>query len=81
MYLTRGGSVQRLLTSGPRGDWPADPTLQPLACWLHGDTIQEAVIGNPKPRVGGGQTPWPPGHVARPTGHVARPTGHHLVSY
>jgi hypothetical protein len=34
--------------------WPAGPTLQPFACWLHGDTLQEAVEGNPKLKVGGG---------------------------
>jgi hypothetical protein len=80
MYLTRGGSVQRPLTYGPRGwlasqtTWPVGPTLQPLTRRLHGDTLQEAVIGNPKLKVSGGQTPWPPGHVARPAGQ-------YLVSY
>jgi hypothetical protein len=58
--------VQRPLTSGPRG-WPASPTLQPLVGWLLYDTLQEAVEGNPKLKVGGGRTPWP--------------TGHHLVCY
>jgi hypothetical protein len=53
--------VQRPLTSGPRG-WPAGPTLQPLMGWLHGDTLQDVVEGNPKPKVGGGQSPWPAGH-------------------
>jgi hypothetical protein len=59
-YLTRGGSVQRSLTSRPR-EWPADqtpwpvgPTLQPLMGWLRGDTLQEIVEGNPKLKVGGG---------------------------
>jgi hypothetical protein len=72
--------VQRLLTSEPRvwlagqTPWLAGPNLHPLAGWLHGDTLQEVVTGNPKPKVGGGRTPWPPGHVARPAGH-------HLVSY
>jgi hypothetical protein len=72
--------VQRPLTSGPRGwpasqtPWPADPTLQPLAGRLHGDTIQEVVTGNQKPKVGGGRTPWPPGQVARLAGH-------HMMSY
>jgi hypothetical protein len=72
--------VQRSLTSGPRGwpagqtPWPVDPTLQPLTCWLHGDTLQEAVEGNPKQKVGGGQTSWL-------AGHVARPAGHHLACY
>jgi hypothetical protein len=54
--------------------WPVGPNLWPLTGRLHGESIQEAVTGNPKPKVGGGQTPWPPGHVARPAGH-------HLVSY
>jgi hypothetical protein len=80
MYLTRGGSVQRPLTSGPKGwptsqtPWPVGPTLHPLMGRLHGDTLQEAVTGNPKPKVSGGQTLWMPSHVARPVGH-------HLVSY
>jgi hypothetical protein len=72
--------VKRPLTSGPRGwpadqtRWPADPTLQPLIGWLRGDTLQEALEGNPKLKVGGGRTPWP-------ADHVARPTGHHLARY
>jgi hypothetical protein len=53
VYLTQGGSVQRPLTNGPRG-WPIDPTLQPLTGWLRGDTLQEAVEGNPKLKVDGG---------------------------
>jgi hypothetical protein len=80
MYLTRGGSVQRPLTNGPRG-WLAGqtpklsgPTLQPLSGHLHGDTLQEAVTRNPKSKVSGGQTPWS-------LGHVARSAGHNLVSY
>jgi hypothetical protein len=71
MHLTRGGSVQRPLTSGPRR-WPAGktpcpvgPTLQPRASWLHGHALQEAVTRNPKLEVGGSQTRWPPSHVAR----------------
>jgi hypothetical protein len=72
--------VQRPLTSGPRGwladqtPWMAGPTLQPLMGRLHGDTLQEAITGNLKSKVSGGQTLWPPGHVARPVGH-------HLASY
>jgi hypothetical protein len=65
--------VQRPLTSGPWG-WPAGPTLQPLMGWLHCDTLQEVVEGNPEPKVGGGRT-------SSLVGHVARPTGHHLVCY
>jgi hypothetical protein len=72
--------VQRPLTSGPRGwstsqtPWPTGPILQPLAGWLRGDSLQEAVEGNPFLKVGGGRTPWP-------ASHVARPTGHHLACY
>jgi hypothetical protein len=72
--------VQRPLTSGTRGwladqtPWPVGPTLQPLVGWLYGETLQEAVTANLKPKVGGGWTPWS-------SGHVARPTGHHFVSY
>jgi hypothetical protein len=60
------------LTSGPKGwlasqtPWPIGPTLQPLTGWLRCDTLQEAVEGNPKMKVNGGQTPWLAGHVARP---------------
>jgi hypothetical protein len=61
VYLTRGASVQRSMTSGPRG-WPTDPTLQPLTGWLHGDTLQEVVEGNPRLKVGGGHTPWSVDH-------------------
>jgi hypothetical protein len=62
-------------------EWPASqtpsmagPTLQPFTGRLHGDTLQDVVTENSKPKVGGGRTPWPPGHVARLAGH-------HLVSY
>jgi hypothetical protein len=72
--------VQRPLTSGPRG-WPAGQThFQPappcnFSCgWLRDDTLQEEVEGNPKLKIGGGQTPWL-------VGHVARPAGYHLACY
>jgi hypothetical protein len=79
MYLTLGGRVQRPLTSGSRG-WLADqtlwsasktpwligPTLQPITGWLHSDTLQEVITGNPKPKVGGRRTSWLPSHVDRP---------------
>jgi hypothetical protein len=55
MHLTRGGSVQRPLTSGPKG-WTTGPTLQPFTSLLHGHALQEAVIRNPKLEVGGSQT-------------------------
>jgi hypothetical protein len=72
--------VQRSLTSGPRGwpigqsPWAIGPTLKPLAGQLCSDTLQEAVIGNPELKVGGGRAPWSPDDVARPAGH-------HLASY
>jgi hypothetical protein len=47
----------------------AGPTIQPLTGWLHGATLQEAVEGDPKPKIGGGQTLWPAGQVARLAGH------------
>jgi hypothetical protein len=80
VYLTWRGSVQRLLTSGPRGwltdetPWPVGPTLQPLIGWHRYDTLQEAVERNPMLKVDGGRTPWP-------AVHVARPAGHYLVCY
>jgi hypothetical protein len=73
MHLTRGGSVQRLLTSGPRGwsagqtPWPTGPTLQPLAGLLHGHALQEVVTRNLKLEVSGSD--------------VARPADQHLVCY
>jgi hypothetical protein len=42
--------------------------------WLHGDSLQEAVEGNPKLKVDGGRTPWP-------AVHMARLADHHLVCY
>jgi hypothetical protein len=65
--------MQRPLTSGAMG-WPAGPTLEPLMGWIHSDTLQEAVEGNPELKVGGGQTPWL-------AGHVARSADHHLACY
>jgi hypothetical protein len=64
--------VQRPLTCGPSG-WPAGPILQPPVSFLGGDALQEAVEWNPRPRVSGGRTLWP-------VGHVARPAGQHLVN-
>jgi hypothetical protein len=45
------------------------PTLLALMGRPHGDTLQEAVTQNLKPKDNGGWTPWPPGHVARQAGH------------
>jgi hypothetical protein len=67
MHLTRGGSVQRPLTSGPWG-WLTGPTLQPLMGLLQGHALQEAVIRNPKLEVDGSWTRRPADHVARPAG-------------
>jgi hypothetical protein len=64
MYLTRGGSVQRLLTSGPRGwpagqtPWPIGPTLHPLVDHLHSDTLQEAATRDLKPKLSGCSAMW-----------------------
>jgi hypothetical protein len=72
--------VQRPLTCGPSGwpvgetPWPTNPTLQPPTSFLHGDSLQEAVEWNPRPRVGGGHALWP-------AGHMARPAGQHLANY
>jgi hypothetical protein len=65
MKLTRGGSVQRPLTSGPRG-WPAGPTLKPLMGLLHRHTLLGAVTWNPNLKVGGSWTRWPT-YTGRPT--------------
>jgi hypothetical protein len=78
MHLTQGGSVERPLTSRPRG-WqadqtrcPAGPTFQPLTDWLHGHALYAVVTRNPKLEVGGSQTQWPPDHMARLDGqHLA----------
>jgi hypothetical protein len=80
VYLTRGGRVQRLLTSRTKGwptgqtPWLVGSTLSPLTGWLCGDTLLEAVEGNSKLKVSGGRTPWP-------GGHVARLVSHHLACY
>jgi hypothetical protein len=72
--------VQRPLTSGPEGGQPAKfpsrlaPTFQPLADWLHGHALQEAVTRNLKLEVGGSQTWWL-------LSHVARPASQHLACY
>jgi hypothetical protein len=72
MYLTRGGSAQRSLTSGPRG-WPARFYIG-LTCGFMHMCLHEKGEAKAVEKVGGGQTTWP----AR---HVARSAGHNLVSY
>jgi hypothetical protein len=80
IHLTQGGSVQRPLTSGPRGWpgaqtlWPVGPTLQLLVGWLHGNALQEVVTMTLKLEVSGGRTQWP-------FSHVARLAGQHLAHY
>jgi hypothetical protein len=56
MHLTRGGSVQSPLTSGPRGGRSTGPTLQPLMDLLHEHALQEAVTRNLKLEVSGSRT-------------------------
>jgi hypothetical protein len=43
--------------------------MQPHVGWLRGDSLQEAVKGNPKLKVGGGRTPWLVSQVARAASH------------
>jgi hypothetical protein len=80
MHLTRVGTVQRSLTRWPRGwpasqtPWPVGPTLQPLVGLLHGHSLQEVVTRNLKLEVGGRQTWWL-------VGHMARPISQHLACY
>jgi hypothetical protein len=70
----------KVIDQWPRGwlvgqtPWPTSPTLHPLVGWLHSNTLQEAIEGSPKLKVGGGHTPWS-------AAHVARLAGHHLVCY
>jgi hypothetical protein len=71
--------VQRPLTSGPRG-WPAGPTWKPLTGLLHMHALQEVVTRNPMLDVGGGQTQWLAGHMARPTGQHMACYRHNQVS-
>jgi hypothetical protein len=67
MHLTRAGSMQRTMTSGPKG-WSVGPTLQPLMCLLHGHALQEVVTRNLKLEVDGSWARWPASYVARSVG-------------
>jgi hypothetical protein len=80
MYLTRGGSAQRLLTSGPRGwavgqiPWPVGQVLCRFGRRLYGHVSTREGEGQ-----GGGKSGWRPLHPAGR--HVAWPAGRHIVSY
>jgi hypothetical protein len=71
IHLTRGGHVQRQLTSEPSGwpasqsPWPAGPGLQPPMIFLGGDAIQEAVKWSLRPRVSGHRASWLASHGTR----------------
>jgi hypothetical protein len=58
MYLIRGGSEQRLLTSGPRW-WPAGQVLCEFGPWLHAHVSPREGEGQ-----GGGETQRRPNHMA-----------------
>jgi hypothetical protein len=58
MYLTRGGSVERPLTSGPRG-WPASQVLCRFGPWLCAHVSTREGEGQ-----GGGESQWRPNHMA-----------------
>jgi hypothetical protein len=76
MCLTRGGSVQRSLTSGPRG-WPIGQipwSAGQVLCWFGPRLRAHMSTQEGEGQGGGGQTTWP-------AGHVARLVDHHLVSY
>jgi hypothetical protein len=72
--------VQRPLTSGPRGGrptkspgWPIRFYVSLVRGFVH-TCLHEKGKAKVVEKVGGGQTTWP-------AGHVARPADHHLVSY
>jgi hypothetical protein len=60
MYMTRGDSVQRPLTSGPRG-WPAGQLLSQF-----GPKLVEHVSTREGKGYGGGESRWRPNSLAGP---------------
>jgi hypothetical protein len=80
MYLTRGGSVQRPLASGPWGwpvvqiPWPVGQVLCRFGSRLRAHVSTREGEGQDGEKVSGCRTTWL-------TGHMARPVGHHMVSY
>jgi hypothetical protein len=58
MYLTRGGSVERPLTSGPRG-WPAGQVL----CWF-GSRLRAHVSTQEGEGQDSGESRWRMNHMA-----------------
>jgi hypothetical protein len=73
MCVTRGGGVQRPLTSGSRGSLVTWFYVGLAHSFMH-TCLHEKGKAKVVEKVSGGQTTWP-------TGHVASPAGHHLVSY
>jgi hypothetical protein len=65
MYLTRGGNVQRLLTSGPRG-WPSGqipwPVGQVLCRFI--PLLRAHVSTREGEGQGGGESRWRLNHMA-----------------
>jgi hypothetical protein len=72
-YLTRRGSVQRLLTNGLRG-WPDGQLLCRFGPRLHGHESTQEGEG-----YGDGESQWRLKSLS--ASHVARPAGCHFVSY
>jgi hypothetical protein len=80
MYLTRGGNVQRPLTSGPGGGGPAKSPGRParfyvgLACGFVDMCLHEKGKAKAAEKVVGGLSTWL-------VGHVAWSADRHMVSY
>jgi hypothetical protein len=80
MYVTREDNVQRPLTSGPGGSRQAKSLCWPASFWVSLDQnfldkcLHEKGKVMAVEKVGGGQTHWP-------VGRVARVASCHLVSY
>jgi hypothetical protein len=77
MYMTREDSVQRSLTSGPRGSAKSLGRSTSFRVGSNQNFLDTCLYEKGKAmaveKVGGGRTHWP-------AGHVARLVGHHLAS-